>query len=132
MREVHDGGAEPENQIVALPLDGSKPPQVVAAGRDFYSFPRVSPDGLWLAFTCWDHPNMPWDGTELWVAPARDPGAARPLAGGPGESVFAPGLGLPRIASASSPTATAGGTSTDGRRPRRARRDRGPAARSSS
>jgi dipeptidyl aminopeptidase/acylaminoacyl peptidase len=63
---------------------------VVAAGRDFYSYPRVSPDGLWLAFTCWDHPNMPWDETELWVTPVRDPGAARPLAAGAGESVFAP------------------------------------------
>ncbi|HEY2477862.1 MAG TPA: prolyl oligopeptidase family serine peptidase [Solirubrobacterales bacterium] len=90
VREVHDGGAEPENQIVSLPLDGSRPPQVAAAGRDFYSFPRVSPDGLWLAFTCWDHPNMPWDMTELWVTPVHDPGAARPLACGQGESVFAP------------------------------------------
>ncbi len=90
VREIHDGGPEPENQIVSLPLDGHKPPEVVAAGRDFYSSPRVSPDGLWLAFTCWDHPNMPWDGTELWVTPAHDPGAARPLAGGREESIFAP------------------------------------------
>jgi dipeptidyl aminopeptidase/acylaminoacyl peptidase len=90
VREVHDGGPEPENQLVSLPLDGSKPPLVIAGGRDFYSFPRVSPDGLWLAFTCWDHPNMPWDETELWVTPVHDPGAARPLAAGAGESVFAP------------------------------------------
>jgi dipeptidyl aminopeptidase/acylaminoacyl peptidase len=90
VREVHDGAPEPENQIVALGLDGSTPPRVIAAGRDFYSFPRVSPDGLWLAFTCWDHPNMPWDGTELWVTPVRDPGAARPLAGAAEEAVFAP------------------------------------------
>ncbi|MBS1886690.1 MAG: S9 family peptidase [Actinobacteria bacterium] len=90
VREVHDDGPEAENQLVALPLDGSRAPEVVAAGRDFYSYPRVSPDGLWLAFTCWDHPNMPWDGTELWVTPARDPGAARPLAGGAREAVFAP------------------------------------------
>jgi dipeptidyl aminopeptidase/acylaminoacyl peptidase len=90
VREVHDGGPEPENQIVALALDGSKAPEVIAAGRDFYSSPRVSPDGLWLSFICWDHPNMPWDGTELWVTPVHDPGSARPLAGGPQESVFAP------------------------------------------
>jgi dipeptidyl aminopeptidase/acylaminoacyl peptidase len=90
VREVHDGAPEPENQIVMLPLDGSKPPEVVEAGRDFYSYPRVSPDGLWLAFTCWDHPNMPWDETELWVTPAHEPGPARPLAAGKGESVFAP------------------------------------------
>ncbi len=90
VREIHDGGPEPENQVVSLPLDGSRPPEAIAAGRDFYSSPRVSPDGLWLCFLCWDHPNMPWDGTELWVTPVRDPGAARPLAAGAGESVFAP------------------------------------------
>ncbi|MBS1842909.1 MAG: S9 family peptidase [Actinobacteria bacterium] len=90
VREVHDGGPESENQIVSLPLDGSKAPEVIAAGRDFYSSPRVSPDGLWLSFICWDHPNMPWDGTELWVTPVHDPGSARPLAGGPKESIFAP------------------------------------------
>ncbi|HEY0279852.1 MAG TPA: S9 family peptidase [Solirubrobacterales bacterium] len=90
VRELHGGDAEPRNEIVMLPLDGSKPAEVVAAGRDFYSSPRVSPDGLWLAFLCWDHPDMPWDGTELWVTPVRDPGSARPLAAGQGESVFAP------------------------------------------
>jgi dipeptidyl aminopeptidase/acylaminoacyl peptidase len=90
VRELHGGDAEPRNEIVTLPLDGSKPAEVVAAGHDFYSSPRVSPDGLWLAFLCWDHPNMPWDETELWVTPVRDPGSARPLAAGKGESVFAP------------------------------------------
>jgi dipeptidyl aminopeptidase/acylaminoacyl peptidase len=90
VREMHGGDAEPANEIVTLPLDGSKEPEAVAAGHDFYSSPRVSPDGLWLAFLCWDHPNMPWDGTELWVTPVRDPGSARPLAAGKGESVFAP------------------------------------------
>jgi dipeptidyl aminopeptidase/acylaminoacyl peptidase len=89
VREVHDGG-EPENQIVALPIDGSGEAEVLASGRDFYSFPRVSPDGEWLAWTCWDHPNMPWDGTELWLAPLADPGDARLLAGGAAESVFQP------------------------------------------
>jgi dipeptidyl aminopeptidase/acylaminoacyl peptidase len=90
VRELHGGDAEPRNEIVMLPLDGSKPAEVVAAGHDFYSSPRVSPDGLWLAFLCWDHPNMPWDETQLWVTPVRDPGSARPLAAGKGESVFAP------------------------------------------
>lgn len=89
VRELH-GGEEAENQIVALPLDGSGEATVIASGRDFYSFPRPSPDGAWLAWTCWDHPNMPWDGTELWLAPLEDPGGAHLLAGGPAESVFQP------------------------------------------
>ena len=93
VREIHgedDRPAEVENQIVAPALDGSGEPAVLASGRDFYSFPRVSPDGAWLAWTCWDHPNMPWDGTELWVAPLDDPGDARLVAGGPAESIFQP------------------------------------------
>jgi dipeptidyl aminopeptidase/acylaminoacyl peptidase len=89
VREVH-GGGEPQNQIVALPIDGAGEAEVLASGRDFYSFPRPSPDGRWLAWTCWDHPHMPWDATELWLAPLADPGDSRPLAGGPGESVFQP------------------------------------------
>lgn len=89
VREVH-GSGEAENQIVAFALDGSGAPAVLASGRDFYSFPRISPDGCWLAWTCWDHPNMPWDGTELWVAPLEDTADARLVAGGPEESVFQP------------------------------------------
>ena len=81
------------NEIVSLPLDGSAEPQVLAGGRDFYSFPRISPDGAWLAWTCWDHPNMPWDGTELWVAPLADSGEERLVAGGAEESVFQPEWG---------------------------------------
>lgn len=91
VREAHPGdGAEPRNEIVSVPLDGSGEVTVLAGGRDFYSYPRISPDGAWLAWTCWDHPNMPWDGTELWLAPLDDPGDARLLAGGPAESVFQP------------------------------------------
>jgi dipeptidyl aminopeptidase/acylaminoacyl peptidase len=88
-----DGGGEPVNEIVSLPLAGSAEPQVLAGGRDFYSFPRISPDGEWLAWTCWDHPNMPWDGTELWVAPLADSGQERLVAGGGEESVFQPEWG---------------------------------------
>ncbi len=90
VREVHGEGSEPANEIVSLPLDGSAEPRVLAAGRDFYSFPRPGPDGAEIAWTCWDHPNMPWDGTELWVAPLDEPGAARRVAGGPAESIFQP------------------------------------------
>ncbi len=92
VRETH-GEGEAVNEIVSLPLDGSEEPQVLASGRDFYSFPRISADGTWLAWTCWDHPNMPWDGTELWVAPLDDTGEERLVAGGPEESIFQPGWG---------------------------------------
>jgi dipeptidyl aminopeptidase/acylaminoacyl peptidase len=89
VREVH-GEGEPENQIVSLPIDGSAEPTVLAAGRDFYSFPRPSPDGETIVWTCWEHPNMPWDGTELWTAPLAAPERAELIAGGPAESIFQP------------------------------------------
>jgi dipeptidyl aminopeptidase/acylaminoacyl peptidase len=92
VRESH-GGSEAVNEIVSLSLDGKTEPEVMASGRDFYSFPRISPDGNWLAWTCWDHPNMPWDGTELWVAPLGDPGQEQLVAGGAEESVFQPEWG---------------------------------------
>lgn len=93
VRERHEGG-DAVNELVTLAADGSSEPQVLASGRDFYSFPRVSPDGRRLAWTEWDHPNMPWDGTELWVA-ALTPqagltGERRRVAGGPSESIFQP------------------------------------------
>ena len=89
VREVH-GEGEAENEIAMLPLDGSGAATVLARGRDFYSFPRISPDGAWLAWTSWEHPNMPWDGTELWLAPLEDSGDAMLVSGGESESVFQP------------------------------------------
>jgi dipeptidyl aminopeptidase/acylaminoacyl peptidase len=92
VRESHLG-AEVVNELVALPTDGSAAPRVVASGRDFYSFPRISPDGTRLAWTEWDHPRMPWDGTELRVAPIERSGVLgepRLVAGGPGESIWQP------------------------------------------
>ena len=89
VRETH-GDDEPANELVALPADGEGEARVLASGRDFYSFPRISPDGATLAWTCWDHPNMPWDGTELWVAPLATPGEARLVAGGESESIWQP------------------------------------------
>lgn len=60
--------ADVVNELVALPTDGSAEPRVIAAGRDFYSNPRISPDGARLCFLAWDLPWMPWDGCELHVA----------------------------------------------------------------
>jgi dipeptidyl aminopeptidase/acylaminoacyl peptidase len=56
------------NELVAIPTDGSNEPRVIAAGRDFYSSPRTSPDGSRLCFLAWNLPWMPWDGCELHVA----------------------------------------------------------------
>jgi dipeptidyl aminopeptidase/acylaminoacyl peptidase len=86
------GGHEPANRIVAASLaDGKVVPLV--EGADFYSNPRLSPDGSQLAWLSWNHPNMPWDGTELFVADIVSDGSLgkpRKIAGGPNESVFQP------------------------------------------
>jgi hypothetical protein len=84
VRERHEGG-EVVNELVSFPADGSAEPAVVAAGRDFYMAPRVAPDGR-LAWLEWDHPRMPWDGTELVVDGTL-------VAGGPEESVLDPQWG---------------------------------------
>lgn len=89
VRETH-GDGEPVNEIVALSTDGEGDPRVLASGRDFYACPRPSPDGEVLGYTCWDHPNMPWDGCELWVTALETPGEMRLVAGGAGESIWQP------------------------------------------
>jgi dipeptidyl aminopeptidase/acylaminoacyl peptidase len=96
IREEHTkGDAQPPAAVVAVPLDASGPSAgvVLAQGADFYSDASLSPDGRRLAWLQWRHPNMPWDGTELYVADLD--GAGRPgrpvlVAGGPEESVFQP------------------------------------------
>jgi dipeptidyl aminopeptidase/acylaminoacyl peptidase len=95
VRERHD--TDVINELVAVPTasasdsDGAEV-RVLASSHDFYAAPRVSRDGRLLAWLCWDHPQMPWDGTELWVAEltAAGLGAARRVAGGPAESIVQP------------------------------------------
>ncbi len=68
IRESWDKGSkEPSNDLVTLAADGSADIRSIVSGRDFFSSPRVSPDGRRLAWLTWNHPNMPWDSTELWV-----------------------------------------------------------------
>ncbi len=67
IRENHcDPEKEPENSIISIDLD-SKHITILASGDDFYSSPRISPDGNQLAYISWCHPNMPWDSTKLWL-----------------------------------------------------------------
>ena len=58
---------EPENSIISIDLDSQKI-TVLASGNDFYTSPRISPDGNQLAYISWNHPNMPWDSTKLWLS----------------------------------------------------------------
>ncbi len=84
---------EAVNTVVSLSLDGQTGVRVLASGNDFYSNPRLSPGGSRLAWLSWNHPNMPWDGTELWVAElgVEDlPNEPRLVAGGAQESIFQP------------------------------------------
>ena len=86
----------PDNRLVAIAIGAPSldPVRILASGHDFYSSPRLSPDGRRLAWLAWDHPNMPWTGTTLYLAeldqvglPVAEPTA---IAGGATESIFQP------------------------------------------
>ena len=94
IREDHTGSGEAVSTIVAVSLDGNAGTGgILVQGNDFYSSPKLSPDGTHLAWLTWDHPNMPWDGCELWVGEVSAEGALeniRWVAGGAHESIFQP------------------------------------------
>ncbi|MEB3214276.1 MAG: S9 family peptidase [Leptolyngbyaceae bacterium] len=75
VREDHTGEGEAVNTIVAVSLTDENSGTVLVSGADFYASPRLSPDGSMLAWISWNHPDMPWDGTTLWVADVRPDGA---------------------------------------------------------
>jgi dipeptidyl aminopeptidase/acylaminoacyl peptidase len=98
VRERHgidgvEGALGVVNDIVAIPLNTTLKIVVLAQGNDFYLAPRLSPDGRRLAYLTWNHPNMPWDGTELFVADLDESlnvtGSSR-VAGGVNESISQP------------------------------------------
>ncbi|KQQ31033.1 peptidase [Duganella sp. Leaf126] len=96
VRELHgeddgSGHTQPVNTVTAVGFDGAE--TVLVAGADFYSSPRLAPDGRTLAWLSWDHPRMPWQGTTLWRAAVQDDGTlATPVqvAGGDHESICQP------------------------------------------
>ena len=71
---------EAKNSLIALALNtvelptGTEAQTTLFEGSDFLSSPNISEDGENLAFTAWQHPNMPWDNTELIVAKIADEG----------------------------------------------------------
>ncbi|MBZ5537570.1 MAG: S9 family peptidase [Acidobacteriia bacterium] len=101
VREDHTvEGREAVNTLVAVGLQNPLQPtpeagtdQVLVSGNDFYSSPRLNPDGNLIAWLSWNHPNMPWDGTELWMGEINPDGSLGPkhrIAGGADESIFQP------------------------------------------
>jgi len=86
-------GSEVLNSLVRITLTGRPEVRVLVSGNDFYSFPRISPDGKNMVWITWNHPAMPWDSSELWIAGITQDGAItgeRKIAGGPDESVNQP------------------------------------------
>lgn len=94
VREDHRSEGEAVTTLVSVSLSGDETGgTVLVSGADFYASPQLSPDGARLAWLTWNHPNMPWDGTELWSARVDDDGtlgAAERIAGGADESIFGP------------------------------------------
>jgi len=85
------------DRLAIVDAQGRTWPQVVAEGHDFYMQPRWSPDGTQLAWIAWDHPHMPWDSSELYLADVVTSGGTLPqiqsprrIAGGEEVSVFQP------------------------------------------
>ncbi|MDV6345346.1 S9 family peptidase [Nitrosomonas sp. Is37] len=94
VREDHTTDAlQPVNTLVSISTAGDDDGQILVSGSDFYSSPCLNPEGTRLAWLTWNHPNMPWDGTELWVAELLADGTIGQrtlVAGGKAESIFQP------------------------------------------
>jgi dipeptidyl aminopeptidase/acylaminoacyl peptidase len=93
IREDHKGTEEAVNTLVSINLESESEGQILASGCDFYASPNLSLDGTKLTWITWNHPNLPWDGTQLWMANINADGSlAEPqlIAGGVDESIFQP------------------------------------------
>ena len=101
VRERHDADGTVSRDLVAVPLGGEAAENEsairhVVGGSHFLAGARISPDGSTLAWIAWEHPQMPWDGTELRVAALDAAGVAgerRTLIGSTTESVLQPEWG---------------------------------------
>jgi dipeptidyl aminopeptidase/acylaminoacyl peptidase len=92
--EQHNKTSEPENYLVGVSLEADNPQLTpLARGADFYAYPRISPNGKNLCWIEWNHPNMPWDSTQLWQADIHNHRLENKqlIAGGDGhEAIFQP------------------------------------------
>ncbi|MFM8426123.1 MAG: S9 family peptidase, partial [Chloroflexota bacterium] len=93
IREDHTVEGEAVNTLVSVNLNGNDDGTVLGSGNNFYSSPRLDPSGTKLAYLTWNHPNMPWDGCELWLADIHEDGTlhnADLVAGSATESIYQP------------------------------------------
>jgi hypothetical protein len=93
IREDHTGEGEAVNTIVSVDINGNDNGTILVSGNNFYSSARLDPSGTKLAYLTWNHPNMPWDGCELWLANVHKDGTlhnADLVAGSATESIFQP------------------------------------------
>ena len=93
VREDHTDPGEASNTLVSININGIGDVRILISGADFYSSPALSPDGSLLAWIQWNHPNMPWDSTELWIAEVRSDGSLispKKVKGREGESICQP------------------------------------------
>lgn len=90
IQEKHLEAGKVDNCLVSIDLN-SKEVKEIHTGHDFYSSPALNPEGTTLSWLTWDHPNMPWDGSELWISELD--GESKVIAGGKSESVYGPKWG---------------------------------------
>ncbi len=91
--EDHRSSPNPENLLVTVSLNEPDHTEPLVRGADFYSSPRLSPDSTKLCWVSWNHPDMPWDSTQLFVATVSEQGGVSPpicIAGGAKESAIFP------------------------------------------
>jgi dipeptidyl aminopeptidase/acylaminoacyl peptidase len=92
VREDHTVAGEPKNAIVALDLAAGDSGTALFAKSDFVAYPRLSPDGRRIAWIAWNHPDLPWDATTLYVGnlTSRGLSGVTALTSGTRESVVEP------------------------------------------
>ena len=93
VQEEHDSAEfESLNTIVSISLTQPNDVRILVCGCDFYAAPRLSPDGTKIVWLSWNHPNLPWDGTNLQMATVSNGyiSAPVPIAGGANETIFQP------------------------------------------